>query len=35
MVFVEEVQFTAPNQINISGAKIKKVTQLLSRLGVG
>jgi len=35
MVFLEDVQYTAPNQVNISGAKIKRVTQLLARMGLG
>jgi hypothetical protein len=33
--FAEEVNFTAPDQVTISGAKIRKLPQLLARLGLG
>jgi hypothetical protein len=33
--FAEEVSFTAPDQITISGAKIRRLPQLLATLGLG
>jgi hypothetical protein len=33
--FGEEVNFTAPDQVTISGAKIRKLPQLLARMGLG
>lgn len=33
--FGEEVNFTAPDQVNISGAKIRRLPQLLARMGLG
>jgi hypothetical protein len=34
-VFIEEVSYTAPNQVQMSGKKIQRVEQLLARLGIG
>jgi hypothetical protein len=33
--FAEEVNFTAPDQVTISGAKIRKLSQFLAKLGLG
>lgn len=33
--FAEEVTFTAPDQVNITGAKIRKLPQFLASLGLG
>lgn len=33
--FAEEINFTAPDQITISGAKIRKLSQYLAKLGLG
>lgn len=33
--FGEEVSFTAPDQVNISGAKVRKLSQFLAKLGLG
>jgi hypothetical protein len=33
--FAEEVNFTAPDQVVISGAKVRKLSQYLAKLGLG
>ena len=33
--FAEEVSFTAPDQVTISGAKIRKLSQYMAKLGLG
>jgi hypothetical protein len=33
--FAEEVNFTAPDQVNISGAKVSKLNQYMAKLGLG